>query len=215
MEWIKGIIITIQLTAVSLSIGALLGVSIAIVGISKNKYLKLIADTLVYIIKGTPMLVQIFLLYYGLAQLTIIKQSYLWYLFKKPFFCASVALSINSAAYMCSLIKNAITSIPKGQILAGQTLGLQKSTIVKRIIAPQVIKNIIPAYSNEAIILLKSTSLASSITLMDTMGVANNIIAKTYNVTETLIIVALIYIVLNFILTKILKTIVKKYSYNK
>ncbi len=212
MEWIKGIIITLQLTIVSLLGGATLGVIFAIISSSKNRFFKIPVDSFIFIIKGTPMLVQIFILYYGLGQIGFIKQTFLWELFKRPFFCAALALSINSASYMSSLIKNAIISIPKGQILAAKTLGLPKINIIIRIITPQVIKNIIPAYSNEAIILLKSTSLACSITLMDTMGIANNIISKSYNVTQTLAIVGIIYFILNLTLTQILSVLKKQFS---
>ena len=111
MEWLNGISITIYLTLVSLLGGALLGAIFAIMSLSKNKFLKFPIDTFVYIIKGTPMLVQIFILYYGFGQLGFIKQTFLWELFKRPFFCAALALSINSASYMSSLIKNAIFQV--------------------------------------------------------------------------------------------------------
>ena len=146
------------------------------------------------------MLVQIFFIYYGIPQLDFIKNTFLWIFFKNPFFCAWIALSINSAAYMSSVITNSIILIPKKYILSARSLGFTNFMIAKRIIFPLSLKNLIPAYSNEASILLKGTSLASSITIVETMSVAFKNINKSYNVFLNLFIVATIYIILNKIL---------------
>ncbi|MCP3658883.1 MAG: ABC transporter permease subunit [Bacteroidetes bacterium] len=207
LKWLKGIIVTLELTIVSLLIGALIGGGMSLLSMSPKKILNKPIDLIIFIIKGTPMLVQIFIIYYGIGYLGSSKEGFFWNALKSPFFCATSFLAINSAAYMSSLIESAIKSIPKGQYLSARALGMTKFQAYKNIIIPQIIKAMLPAYSNEAVILLKSTSLASGITLMDIMGVANRTIAQTYNVGQTLIIVALIYIILNIILSKTIEKI--------
>lgn len=205
INWLKGIAVTLELTFVALLLGAIIGISMSLLSMSSKKYINVPVDLIIFAIKGTPMLVQIFMTYYGIGYLASFKHGLFWDIIKTPFFCATFALAINSAAYMSSLIESAIKSIPKGQYLSARALGMSKFQAYKSIIIPQIIKAMLPAYSNEAVILLKSTSLASGITLMDIMGVANRTIAQTYNVGHSLMIVAFIYIIINIILSKLIE----------
>ena len=209
-NWLQGILLTLSLTLISLLIGAFLGVFFSLCSMSKRKHIQLPINSFIFIIKGTPILVQIFITYYGIGFLASKQSSFLSFI-GNPFFCALFALSINSASYMSSLIKGAIESIAKGQYLSAKALGMTKFQAYKSIIIPQIIQKMLPSYSNEAIILLKSTSLVSTITLMDIMGVGNQIMAKTYDVGYCVVIMALIYISLNIILSKSIESLAKKY----
>lgn len=207
--WINGIGLTFGLTIISLLIGAIISILITILNFLRIRSLRSLINSIVFIIKGTPMLVQIFLIYYGIPQLVFIKNSILWILFKEPFSCACLALSINSAAYMSCILINSINLIPEKYILSAKSLGMSNLIIIKRIIFPLTFKEVFPAFANEATILLKATAITSSITLMEVAGVAKKNINESYNIFQNLFIISIIYIILNKILDAIFEIIKK------
>lgn len=200
-----GLSITLMLMLASLSIGFLLSVLFTIIFFSDQLILKKILDGFIVFICGTPLLVQIFLIYYGSGQFEWIRSSYLWFILREPMACAVLALSINTACYTTVLLRGAIHSVPKNEIAACEALGMSKWLAFRRIIFPLAFRIAIPAYSNEVIIILKSTSLASTITLLDLMGVTQQIIAQTYNTVEWYLIAGAIYLSLNAFITLLFK----------
>lgn len=207
---LHGLSLTLGLAASALILGSLLACLLTLCLTSKNHYLKQPASTFVFFIRGTPLLVQIFLIYYGLGQFDWLRESVLWVVFREPFYCAVIALALNTSAYTAVLFKGAIDSVPQGEVLACLALGLSRRLMLKRIIFPRALRLALPAYSNEVVIILKSTSLVSTITLLDVMGVTNQIAAQTYQVIPFLCLAAVIYLTLNAIVMWIFRLIERR-----
>lgn len=198
-----GLLVTIQLMLCALSCGFLIALPTAVFWVEGPKPVRWIITFYTTFFRGTPLLVQIFLIYYGLGQLEGMRGSIFWPFFREPFFCAVLALSLNTSAYTANIIRGAIKSVPYGEIEAGRAYGMGQIKLYRYIILPQAFRLFLPAYGNEAIIILKSTSLASTITIMDLTGVTNHIMTTTYRPFEIFIAAACIYIAITFVLTRI------------
>ena len=159
------------------------------------------------------MLVQIFLLYYGLAQFDAVQMSVIGQLLQRPFICATIALALNSAAYTAVLIHGAIVSMPAGEVEAAKALGMHFWLRMKRIILPRALVRMLPAYSNEVIFILKGMSLVSIIILLDLMGVIRRIIAQTYQVMEGLIVAGIIYLMITGVVMSLFRRIERRFKY--
>ena len=173
-------LVTIKLDSASLLFGKYLATLIAILRTGKNKFLKAFSYYYSYIFRGTPMLVQLFIIYFGLAQIEALRSSYLWIILKEPYWCAIIAFALNTGAYTSEILRSAFETVDKGCIEAGKSLGISKNKIFSKIKLPLAIRQSIPAYGNEMILMLKGTSLASTVTLMDLTGVAKFIISVSY-----------------------------------
>ena len=191
-------ITTLKLLSVSLFIGLFIGLFFAILRIKNNIILGKIAYGYSYTFRGTPLLVQIFIIYYGFGQVELIRESFLWVILKEPYWCAIIAFSLNTGAYTSEIIRSALQTIKLGFIEAGKSLGLSKKIIFFKIQIPIAIRQSLPAYGNEIILMLKGTSLASTVTLMDLTGVAKYIISTTFNPVEVFIVAGSIYLFLTF-----------------
>ncbi len=194
---------TLLLASSSLSIGFMLAVFIAMIRLSPSKVASHIAYGFVYIFRSTPLLVQIFLIYYGSGQFRPALESVgLWTFFKDPWFCAILALTLNTAAYSSEIIRGGIQSVPWGQLEAARACGMSGLLLFRRITFPVAIRQALPGYGNEIILMVKSTSLASTITILDVTGIAKKIIAETWSPIEIFIIAGAIYLTINFIVTR-------------
>ena len=211
---LKATILTIELTLLSLFFGVFVGVFFAILRTSKNKILFYISYYYSYILRGTPLLVQIFIIYFGLAQLEWIRESFLWVFLKEPYSCAILAFTLNTGAYSSEIFRSAFETINKGIVEAAKGLGLNKINIFFKIKLPIAIRQSLPAYGNEMILMLKGTSLASTVTLLDLTGVAKHIISTTFRPVEVFIIAGSIYLLMTFIIHNLIKFLEKKYNYN-
>lgn len=201
----SGLIVTLELLMCALIAGIVIAVPVAIAWVEGSRLIQWTAHFYVTFFRGTPLLVQIFLIYYGLGQVEWLRGSFLWPLFKQPFFCAVLALSLNTSAYTANIIRGAIKAVPYGEIEAGRAFGMKRFILYRTVILPQAFKLVLPSYSNEIIIILKATSLASTITIMDLTGVASDIVANTYQPYEIFITAALMYIGITYILTRIFR----------
>ena len=188
--FLDGIKLTLLLALITIIFGSILGLVICILKISKYKILRAIASIYIEIIRGTPLIVQLIIIHYGLkinmTELT----------------SASIALSLNSAAYIAEIMRAGIISINKGQMEAAKSLGMNHFNAMKLIIIPQAIKNILPALANEFVVLIKESAIVSYIGLADLMYKANQIRSLTYLTLETLLVAALIYLIITFTLSK-------------
>lgn len=203
-QLIQGVPETLFLVSTSLAIGFVVAVIFAQMRLSKHWLPANIAALYVYLFRSTPLLVQIYLIYYGSGQFRIfLKEIGLWVFFKEPYFCAIMALTLNTSAYTCEIIRGGIESVGWGQIEAGRSVGMSPFLLFRRIIFPVAIRQALPAYSNEVILIIKSSSLASTITIMEITGIAKKIIAATYAPVEVFVISGSIYLVMNFIVTRI------------
>lgn len=199
-EMLLGLLVTIKLMIFALAAGLALAIIFTLCSVSGRFYLKWPADAIVFFIRGTPLLVQIFIIYYGSGQFDWLRASILWDVLKHPYDCAVIALSLNTAAYTAALLIGAIHAVPHGEVEACQVLGFSKGQMLRRIIFPRAWRIALPAYSNEVIMILKSTSLASTITLLDLMGVTRQLVARTYEVLPFFIMAGLFYLGLNLMI---------------
>jgi octopine/nopaline transport system permease protein len=206
-------LVTLKLLSLSLIFGLILGLFFAILRLNKSIFLNKFSYCYSYIFRGTPLLVQIFIIYFGLGQLEFLRSSFLWIILKEPYWCAIIAFSLNTGAYTSEILRSAFETINKGFIEAGDSLGISKKIIFYKIQIPIAIRQSLPAYGNEIILMLKGTSLASTVTLMDLTGVAKYIISTTFKPIEVFIVAGGIYLFMTFIIHNFIKYLEKKYSY--
>ncbi|HIO96824.1 MAG TPA: ABC transporter permease, partial [Leucothrix sp.] len=177
----------------------------AIMAASKNTRLRLPAKTFIYIFRGTPLLIQIFIIYYGLAQFDWLRESILWVVLKSAYWCAIIAFSLNTAAYTAEIFRGAILQTPKGEIEAAIASGMNRWDQYQHIILPSALRRSIPMYGNEVIFMLHATVLAGVITLVDLFGAAKIINSRHYAPFESFISAGLFYLVITFTLVFIFK----------
>ena len=211
---LKAAKLTIELTLLSLFFGIFAGVFFAILRTSNNKILFYISYYYSYVLRGTPLLVQIFIIYFGLAQIEWIRESFLWVFLKEPYSCAILAFTLNTGAYSSEIFRSAFETINKGIVEAAQGLGLNKINTFFKIKLPIAIRQSLPAYGNEMILMLKGTSLASTVTLLDLTGVAKHIISTTFRPVEVFIVAGSIYLLMTFLIHNFIKLLEKRYNYN-
>jgi len=198
-----GLNLTIQLVTTSLFVGFCLAIGLALLRLSNNTFLSFFAKTYIFYFRGTPLLVQIFLIYYGIAQFEIIRETFVWSFFKEAYWCGILALTLNSCAYSSEIIRGGIQSVAFGQIESAKSVGMSRLLLYRRIILPIAFRQALPAYGNEIILMVKATSLVSTITIMDVTGIARLIIANTFSPVEIFIVAGLIYLTINFIITRL------------
>ena len=206
-------VVTLKLLSVSLIIGLFIGLFFAVLRLNKNIFINKFAYGYSYIFRGTPLLVQIFIIYFGLGQIESVRSSFLWVVLKEPYWCAIIAFALNTGAYTSEILRSAFQTIKPGIIEAGKSLGISKKEIFYKIQIPIAIRQSLPAYGNEIILMLKGTSLASTVTLMDLTGVAKYIISTTFKPIEVFIVAGGIYLFMTFIIHNVIKFLEKKYSY--
>jgi octopine/nopaline transport system permease protein len=192
----------LQLAAFSIAAGAVLAVLLALMRLSGNPIVDAIARGYVFVFRGTPLLVQIFLIYYGLGQFPEVRESFAWPLLRQPYWCAMLALTLNTAAYSSEIIRGGILSVPFGQIEAARACGMSRSLVFRRIVVPQGLRVALPAYGNEIILMTRATALASVITLMEVTGIASKIISETFRAVEVLVCAGVIYLIINFAISR-------------
>jgi polar amino acid transport system permease protein len=181
----------------------ILSIPLALLRISRNRWAAWPASGYILFFRGTPLLVQLFIIYYGLAQFQTIRESFMWPILREPHWCAIIALSLNTTAYTAEIFRGAIQSVPWGQIEAGLSLGMSRLLLFRRIIVPKAIVFALPGYTNEVILLLKGSALASTVTIMELTGVTRNIIARTFKPIELFLVAGCIYLLLTFIITRL------------
>lgn len=199
---LMGVGVTLQLLLVSGILGLILAIPMVLMRISKSPFLKAPAWLYIYVFRGTPQLVQLFVVYYGLAQFQVVQQSFLWPLLRDPYYCCILAFGLNSAAYTAEIMRGGIQGVDKGLLEAAWAVGLSRYQRFRYITMPLAIRLMLPAYGNELIGLIKSTALASTVTMLDITGVARTIVAKTFAPYEIFISAAIIYLVLTKLVEK-------------
>jgi len=197
-----GIALTFELMFLSAVIGLALAIMLLLMRLSGKWYLGWPAQVFIYVFRGTPILVQIFIIYYGLPQFEFIRDSIFWPILREPFGCAIVALSLNTGAYVSEILRGGVLGVDRGVLEAATALGLNVRQKFIYITAPIATRLAIPAYSNDFISLMKATSLASTITLMDMTGIARTIVAQTFAPYEIFISLAIIYMILTFVIQR-------------
>ncbi len=211
-KMLSGIGLTLELLFVSGALGLALAIVLLIMRISGRWYLSAPTMAYIYIFRGTPILVQIFIIYHGLPQFEFIKDSIFWPILREPYGCAILALTLNTGAYVSEILRGGVLGVDRGLKEAGAALGLSTTDRFIYITSPIAIRLALPAYSNDVISLMKSTALVSTITLLDMMGIARTIVAETYAPYEIFISLMVIYLVLTWIIQRTFGWIEKRMS---
>ena len=155
------------------------------------------------------------IIYFGLGQIEYLRSTVLWVILKEPYWCAIIAFALNTGAYTSEILRSAFQTIKPGLIEAGKSLGISNKIIFYKIQIPIAIRQSLPAYGNEIILMMKGTSLASTVTLMDLTGVAKYIISTTFKPVEVFIVAGGIYLFMTFIIHNVIKYLEKKYSFSQ
>ncbi len=201
----EGLITTLKLLLSSLAIGAVLAVLGALALVSRSWVLRKSVGAFTYFMRGTPLLIQVYLIYYGFSQLEWVQARWdtvwPWTHFKEPFFCALLAFTLNTAAYTAEMLAGSIRETSKGEVEAARSMGMSRWQMMRRIVMPSAIRRTLPAYSNEVVMMLHSTSLASVVpSLLDLTGAASRVYSDYYLPFEAYIAAAVVYLCISFIL---------------
>jgi octopine/nopaline transport system permease protein len=205
--------VTLTLVSISLFFGFFLAVAVALSRLSPYALLNKPAYFFVYLFRSTPLLIQMFLIYYGSGQFRDELDAVgLWQFFKEPWFCAILSLTLNTAAYTSEIIRGGIQSVNLGLVEAGKACGMNTIQLFKRITFPLAMRQALPGYGNEVILMVKSTSLASTITIMDMTGVYKEISSEYFSPFEPIIVAGSFYLLLNYIVTLMITQAEKKFA---
>lgn len=208
---LNGMLVTIELTVLSVILGLLLAIPIALALRSKNVLLNWPATGFVFYFRGTPLLVQLFLIYFGSGQFRdALTDIGLWQYFRNAWFCAVLTLTLNTAAYTAEIFRGALQAVPRGEIEAGKAFGMSKWMLFKRVQLPKAFRIALPAYGNEVVFLLQATSLVSAITVIDLTGAADLIRSKTFAVYEMYLSAAVLYLIMTYALVYLFRITEKR-----
>jgi His/Glu/Gln/Arg/opine family amino acid ABC transporter permease subunit len=197
---LKGLLVTFEIVLLSLFLGGILAVPLALLRISRHAIAWMPVYAYIYVMRGTPLLVQLYLIYYGSAQIPGMQDSVLWPFFKQAWYCAILAFTLNTAAYQAEIFRGAILAVPHGEVEAARAVGMSPWLLYRRIILPRAFRIGLPAYTNEVILMLQASALASLVTIRDLMGTADAIVNRTYNPWDIYIPTALIYLIVTYAL---------------
>ena len=196
---LDGALLTVEITLLSLVIGFVIAVPVALLRLSHQPLLSAPAYGYILYFRGTPLLVQLFIIYYGSGQFSAFLETIgLWRFFREAYFCALLTLTLNTGAYTAEIFRGAIQAVPRGEIEAARALGMSRLLEFRRIVFPSAFRIALPAYTNEVVFLLQATSLVSIITLLDLTGVARIIVARSFEPYKLYIVAGLIYPVISY-----------------
>ncbi len=198
-----GMFLTVQLTLASIILGGLVALPLSLLRASSTVCLSYPVLAYTFVFRGTPLLVQLFLVYYGASQIDWIRSSAAWIVLREPFWCALIAFSLNHAAYATEILRGGIKAVPFGDVEASKALGMSYALRTRRVILPAAIRLALPSYANEVVLMLKASSLASTITLMELTGSARKIVAQTFSPYEVFISAAIVYLAITLVISHV------------
>jgi arginine/ornithine transport system permease protein len=198
--YFQGLQTTIILVFSSLLVGLVLAIPIALLATSKRKWISALPKAYIYFFRGTPLLVQMFMIYHGMGQFDVVRESFLWVIFQQAWACALVAFALNTAGYTGEILRGTIEQTPYGEIEAARSVGMSDAQIYRRIILPSTFRRALPAYGNEVIFMLHGSSLAGLITIVDLFGAAKIVNARNFVPFESFIAAGLFYLGLTFLI---------------
>ncbi|MDY0250856.1 MAG: ABC transporter permease [Pseudomonas sp.] len=207
---LEGAYLTLELVAIAVLVGLLIAIPLGMARASRHWYVRALPFSYIFFFRGTPLLLQLFLVYYGVAQFDAVREGPLWPYLRDPYWCALLAMTMHTAAYIAEIIRGAIQAVPPGEVEAARSLGMSRAQTMWHIILPRAARIGLPAYSNEVILMLKASSLASTITLLELTGMARTIIARTYLPVEIFFAAGLFYLLMTFILVQIFRWLERK-----
>lgn len=205
----EGALLTVELLLLSAAAGLCLSLPLALARVNKSIFVNIWPRAYIYFFRGTPLLVQLFLVYYGLGQFEAVRESILWPVLRDAYWCAVITFSLHTAAYISEILRGAIQAVPVGEIEAARAIGMSRRQVYTSVILPRAFRMSLPAYGNEIILMLKASALASTITLLDLTGMAKTISAKNYMPVETFITAGAFYLIITYVLTHIIRFLEK------
>lgn len=208
--YVEGIRTTLVLLAISLASSLVLAVGLAVMRVAAPPWASRLVWCYTYVVRGTPLLVQLFVIYHGLAQFEWVRESAAWVLLRNPWFCAWLAFTLNSTAYTTEIIAGALKATPAGEIEAARSYGFSGLGLYRRILLPSALRRALPQYSNEVVGLMHATAIASTVTLVDITRVARDVYANSLLVTESFGVAAVIYFVMTFAMVGVFKLIERR-----
>jgi octopine/nopaline transport system permease protein len=204
LRLLAGVPLTLQLAALAVFYGVFAATALAFAMRSEWAVLRWPAQAFVFVFRGTPLLVQVFLIYYGLGQFRpLLQELDLWWFFRSPWYCVLFALTLNTAAYGAEIVRGGLQSVPAAQIEAARAFGMSGFTLYRRIIGPLALRQALPAYGNEVVLMVKATALGSTVTLMELTGIAHKLNSETFRAFEIFFVAGAIYLAINLTLTRI------------
>jgi octopine/nopaline transport system permease protein len=203
LRLIPGVPLTLQLAFLAVFYGLFLALALAFAMRSEWAALRWPAQAFVFVFRGTPLLVQLFLTYYGLGQFRpFLQELDLWWFFRSPWYCVLLALSLNTAAYGAEIVRGGLQSVSAAQIEAARAFGMSGWTLYRRIIGPLALRQALPSYGNEVVLMVKATALGSTVTLMELTGLAHKLNSETFRAFEIFFVAGAIYLAINLTLTQ-------------
>jgi len=203
-EWklfLRGVSNTIVLVGISLVSGGLLALPIGVCRALRVPILNEIAYAYIYVVRGTPLLIQLYLIYYGVGQFEFVRDSFLWPFLREPWWCALTAFTISTSAYTAEAIRGGLEGVPKGEVEACIAVGMSRLQALRRVIVPSAYRRALPAYGNEVIFLIHASVVASTVTVIDIVGAARHFNNKFYLAYEGFIAAAILYLIIVYLFT--------------
>lgn len=203
----RGLVNTVTLVVLALAIGAALALPMAVARAERTPLASPLVSAFVYVFRGTPLLVQAYLIYYGLAQFPEVRQSILWPVLREAWWCTLIAFTLNTAAYQVEIFRGGIEAVPKGEVEAARAFGMSGWGALRRVVLPSAFRRCLPMIGNEAIFMVHGSVIASTLTVIDILGAGRSLNARYYLAYEGFLAATLIYMGLIFALTRILRRV--------
>ncbi|WP_114285871.1 ABC transporter permease [Candidatus Halocynthiibacter alkanivorans] len=207
-----GIPTTLLLAFAAVSFGFVIAICAAIAITTQRPVAGPVARSYIYLFRSTPLLIQLFLIYFGLGQSEAVRASFLWPVLQSPMWCAIIALALNTGAFSAEIFRGALSAVPNGQMEAARAGGMSWWLSFRRIQFPVGMRIALPSYGNELIMMIKATALASTVTVLDVTGIAQKLISATYKPIEIFIVAGAFYLIMNLVLTRVLKVVENRVS---
>lgn len=210
-QFLKGLQVTLLLLIIACASGFVLSVPLAVARVSPRRWLSGPVWLFTYVLRGTPLLVQMFMVYHGLAQFEAFRESFAWVAFRNPWFCAWLVFTLNTTAYTTEIFAGALRATPSGELEAARSFGMTEGAIYRRILLPSALRRALPQYGNEVVMMMHATAIASTVTLVEVTRVARDIYYNHLSAAESFGVAALIYFVLTFSLAGLFKLVERRY----
>ncbi len=201
----EGTLVTLELVGIAVVVGLFFAIPLGLARASRHWYVRALPYGYIFFFRGTPLLLQLFLVYYGLSQFEVVRDSPLWPYLREPYWCALITMTLHTAAYIAEILRGAIQAVPPGEVEAARALGMSRRQALQYIILPRAIRIGLPAYGNEIILMLKASAVVYTVTLMDVMGVTRTINSRTYQYEMFFFIAGLIYLTITLVFTQLFK----------
>jgi arginine/ornithine transport system permease protein len=208
--FLGGVWVTLHLTALALFFGMLIALPASLSLARKSRFSPLVG-AYVYVFRGTPLLVQTYLIYYGLSQFEFVRNGFAWPILREAWWCAVIAFSLNSGAYTAEILRGAIATTPKGEIEGARSVGLSERQVTWLVLIPSAMRRALPQYGNEVVFMLHGSVVASIITIQDILGVGRTVNAKYYIAYEGILTAALLYMIITYLLVRLFRLIEERY----